>query len=166
MRISTVLVVLIRYSRLCLHRTSRTTLVHRASHARLLAGARTAVRGRPPPPFRRPRTCEDVRRQVRRTRFQQPWRPYLSRNVTGQPDTFVWYLGRAGTNGSFIVQAAGPHTCACGNSAIHMTLTTWLEVQIAGVSWNSHSIDSLTSRCADPLRLKALDPYKWRSCRR
>lgn len=39
----------------------------------------------------------------------------------------VLLIGQTGVGKTFLAQAAGLHACACGNSVLYMTLTTWLE---------------------------------------
>ena len=39
----------------------------------------------------------------------------------------VLLVGPTGVGKTFLAQAAGLHACACGNSVLYMTLTTWLE---------------------------------------
>lgn len=39
----------------------------------------------------------------------------------------VLLIGQTGVGKTFLAQAVGLHTCACGNSVLYMTLTTWLE---------------------------------------
>ena len=39
----------------------------------------------------------------------------------------VLLIGQTGVGKTFLAQAVGMHTCACGNSVLYMTLTTWLE---------------------------------------
>ncbi len=39
----------------------------------------------------------------------------------------VLLIGQTGVGKTFLAQAVGLHTCACGNSVLYMSLTTWLE---------------------------------------
>jgi DNA replication protein DnaC len=39
----------------------------------------------------------------------------------------VLLIGQTGVGKTFLAQPAGLHACACGNSVLYMTLTTWLE---------------------------------------
>lgn len=39
----------------------------------------------------------------------------------------VLLIGQTGVGKTFLAQAVGLHACACGNSVLYMTLTTWLE---------------------------------------
>ena len=39
----------------------------------------------------------------------------------------VLLIGQTGVGKTFIAQATGVHTCACGKSVMYLTVTTWLE---------------------------------------